>query len=1255
MRALARMLSVCLLTVSSLVAGESLALTGQAVGNSGFPNLGHANSVRAEFYLHDWTTQPTANVLNGHSIGIVGTLYNVGQASGPPQMYLAIFSPWSIYEGNNPGMIVSLDALFPETKAAYVRVQRDVGGGMFDVEIWDYQGNRVFSQQSRLGSDIADDSTGISLGTICDMAFFRLHSTVVPMNSRPPVTVDNDNRTLEWKFDGDLSDASGNGYWASTGGAAEPAYVATPHQDVVVAFPKTQGAPTWANWVSMRAGFPNMLDGTQSYSQSDNSAAVTWEWSQVSSGPSTLMWDDQTLAQPTVTGVVFGTYTFQLTVTDTRDLQGTATLDVGAVAMDDNGVVINSDPVVDQIFGPMIAYGKNPWGYADYLAMKATTSRYNDYLSYGLSPTWPYASWEQPLPGTVTYTWNGTGMSYAGRPGTKTSSAIDAWSTAPFTVADITQLDVSDLPTRVYVTSGGGWEEMRICSVSGSTLFPCYDGRGWADPNNSRIAAQAWPSGSYIGQYKVKGSGTSFLSTLCPSGAPGQVGLVAESTGSITLLPGTQAGVGEGTAWTSAMAGGYVRVTATHGGQNFVFVALVSQVIDAAHLTLSRPYPADADAGSFSYSIAMTGLWPVLHYTRSDGSDAMQYWPAFGCESDTSLYIYPQWDIPGYDGGTFSAANYTYMNGNWWLSFGANGGLDFYGEDVAHRALYYRSGYNLALTAANMIGDMWVRMPEIGGRLVYAPLFSGGLAVGGFADAMLSQTAHKTLWPDLRGFASDGAGLMQQPCWIGDSRDTGYPLAWLALAALYDPDTTSTAAPGGIPWQTYWRNQLPAMYTRELGCQGADSSWASGFYWNPYGDQVTFTNGSPVGTGSNISSGTCAGVAAGSGTATNGSGVIDGSGFISGTRIAITGTRSGQPFTMWQYYTENSATQITLAQGATWQGDTGPINWIVDNTSYFLTFMQSNADPMGAEEWSCIRNSPTQITLNRAWDGPSGTYNGYAGNVAGIAVQPYMLGIRQAAWRWAALAANAMGDTDLAQEFNSLRYAAGSWVRNTGFDSGVTHGMFYSRVQAGCEPITPASMGYGGGGPCFDDSPSNTDYDFVAMRELSAEATPSLWSYYDSGAPDRIQWGDTAYGSLWGWAPDTAAKAYIPTDQLTEQDPRFGASYGLDNGKWTGFFFGMGMAHQWPAIRQGGAQAPDLVLTDVPFHLPAGATQVQVTVTAPTGMEGTPFICINSCTATLDARLGSYAAHLVYQDGAGKPISTADELVAAACVMCRRR
>jgi hypothetical protein len=63
--------------------------------------------------------------------------------------------------------------------------------------------------------------------------------------------------------------------------------------------------------------------------------------------------------------MVAGSYTFQLTVTDSSQQSGVCTVNHGAVVTDDNNVVITNNPAVDTLLGPMIRFGANPWPWFD--------------------------------------------------------------------------------------------------------------------------------------------------------------------------------------------------------------------------------------------------------------------------------------------------------------------------------------------------------------------------------------------------------------------------------------------------------------------------------------------------------------------------------------------------------------------------------------------------------------------------------------------------------------------------------------------------------------------------------------------------------------------------------------------------------------------------------------------------------------------------------------------------------------------------
>ena len=83
------------------------------------------------------------------------------------------------------------------------------------------------------------------------VGFMRVHSSLVPLNSQPPVTSNNNNRVFEWKFDGNLSDASGNGHTATFYGGT-PVYVQTPYQNTIAVI-KTSDANSWTNILTQRA------------------------------------------------------------------------------------------------------------------------------------------------------------------------------------------------------------------------------------------------------------------------------------------------------------------------------------------------------------------------------------------------------------------------------------------------------------------------------------------------------------------------------------------------------------------------------------------------------------------------------------------------------------------------------------------------------------------------------------------------------------------------------------------------------------------------------------------------------------------------------------------------------------------------------------------------------------------------------------------------------------------------------------------
>lgn len=1204
-------------------------------------------------------------------------------------------------------------SLSPFVTFRFQHIPRAGGGGTDTCQGWDVNGTLLASSTSTYTAETNAYSNGVSIGDEWGVAgnvvnYLRVYASTVGVTSRPPITADSTDstRVFEWKFDGNLDDSGPGRYTASVmtnwSAGGTQTYVNTVGQSLVVPLvTNTNLSPSWPAPIpgyqpSWRAGHPAGLSCASSYSQSDYPNVSCFWQVLLQPGQTAPSWSSQTSATPTLTGLVFGDYAIELTVTDQAGDTATSLTHIGAVATDSNGVVVNADPAADAILGPMIAFGQNPWGIADYWHLAGSIQREAQYVAAGLSPTWPYATWETMQPGTVSYNWIGVGMAPTFMGGTYTTLSAACSSTATScTVANAAPLQLISLPARIYISSAGSnrnnpqFEEIRVCSVSGTapaTLTFCYDGRGYADPaNTTRLAAQNWSAGDTVGNDPLVGTGTAFTTTLCPAGAPGPIGTLSDSTGTVAVSPGSTTVSLAGAGWTAAtVAAGFdIVISATHSGTPFQFVSPISSLTDPTHLVLTRPFPSDADAASgLTYSILNPNLFVVLGYTTSQGLipavPFTKYWPtSYGCESDTLAYIMPYYDPGALASPPVTTAQpYTYMVGNWWYNQSSTGGLDFYSEDLANLAGWLRSGLKQFHDSSMMIGDIWIRQPQKANGGNGSLLYYGGPVIGGVANAMLSDTGHGTQWKDIRSFAlgavaGPGVASPSYDCNNDDSREKGYQGAFLALAAEFDPDTTSADAPGAISWHQYWQNGLAQYATNEASCANqfgnVDNSWRGTFGAWPETrnatNAVTLSTGSAAGTGTGLSNTFCFGIAQATNvTVTKGSSVVIGTGFptTGWNRVAITGPgltgRNGDSVpTLWVYATPQSSTQFTISYGATWPGTTsGNASVMFDNGTAHggyvdgvTSFMSSEGDPMSQYEWSCIFNSSSSITLNRPWTGSTGVNYAYTSNVTGFNILPYMLGIRQyALWQ----AQNATSGS-LAATFQNLRNKAGIYEHNV-YDP--VAGANYYAIQPGCDPITLASMG---NSVCYSGYPPTglpgANYSYTAERVNTIENSMSLTDYYLSqgGSSASIAWGDLMYGNCMGNPSFTTGGVYTATDGNTcdsgNGNLNASTNWGIGAGKWYGFFFGIGASWRWPAQRHGGVQAAQLRDVFVGFDLGSvpSATGVQIVVTAPSGAQ-TKYECSASpCKVTVDDRQGSHLYHMNYLSQFGQVLAQSQTAV----------
>jgi hypothetical protein len=293
-----------------------------------------------------------------------------------------------------------------------IRAQRDVVNSQYTLEVCSATGGNCASGTAPITTFGPPSWAGATLAFRVggDFAFLRWFSSVVPVGTPIP-SMGVVGNLGDWEFEGNLLDSSGHGN-KFTGGTV--AYSATP------IYPPACNAGTQQTF---RAGYPASLNGSGS-SPLDGGTFLSYVW-QLVSGPSTPIWSSHSSATPQIKGLVFGSYVFQLTVTDSSNQSSVCTVKDGAVATDDNGIVVTGNANVDLLLGPMVRYGANPWPWYDNRHMQAAVDENSIMNVY--FPAW----WDTPGPGTVTVTNYSTAVVGSGTSFTTTFCQGPANPTAP--------------------------------------------------------------------------------------------------------------------------------------------------------------------------------------------------------------------------------------------------------------------------------------------------------------------------------------------------------------------------------------------------------------------------------------------------------------------------------------------------------------------------------------------------------------------------------------------------------------------------------------------------------------------------------------------------------------------------------------------------------------------------------------------------------------------------------------------------------
>lgn len=1206
-----RYLATLIFFASLAFAGQSLSVT---VDGGSWPQTARADNLpyRVEFWIHGMGSGP----------GNQYTLFTTGGVS----FYIQWNGSTQLWMGATHRTIDTSCTINPSAYSAngvLVRYQYDPSIGTYgqeSCEVWGYDtGTRSGTVKNYTGTQTNNSTTGQVNGQTANgefkLGFLRGYSTLVGVNSNPPVPADPNGDLFNFKFEGNLTNDSGTNMTFTN-----PVYASSPAALVRAQF--LAGSPNsqqkeYTSAIPGRAGYPVTLQST-SISTSDSYATPPSIFWQQLSGPSTLRFSSRTATSTTVTGCVFGAYMIRLTAVDGA-ASSTKDMEMSCVATDSNGVVVQKNSTIDAIFGPMIAVGRNPVPYADRKIMQGivnTATRYSNagFASNGLR------AWKA---GTVAYNHAGASANLTNSPGTSGTS---------LQFANLSAFDTSSFPILVIVPAGGNLynasgEWIPICSSSGgTTLVVCSGGRG-----SFGRAAKNLASGDTVYQFSVTGTGTAFLTDLCPAGVGPSGPIVFTSSNVSATNNSTTLTLNSGdwpanytSYWITVAGAGLDAVT----GRWFGSVASVS----GANLTLDRAYPGTTGTVTV-YVLSSAGMAGSPYFERgtvriptgtgATPRDADLIHGIYGwCGSNTKASYMEggleKWGVPNE-----TVARYTRNDGVWAVNnvFA----LAYYDEVLAQYAGHFASGRSDALDSARALGDIWIHLDEYGSCCGQPNL------LGAMVNAAIDGQPGNAAWPKIRDFLTGyfATGTPYEGSFVDMRSGISYPALWLAAGAILDPDVTN---------RNTWLGRLQNLYDALTNYAGAGFNWPLPVFADGTTD-VTVTNGSATvtsagGLGKEFDSRNCgyigAGVAQVSGdkrTVT----VQSGDNFTGSNRQVIFRSVRSDGSSYPMDYTGSGST-ITLATDYPFTTGVNVNYWVWDRNAgaiqaegynFAIRSAALNGRQNHPQTYYCKYDSATQVTLDRPWGGTS-----FSDGVAGAfltsganSVQPFVVGIAGSGIRLAEIAARNDGQTTLANNLKTFTNNVAGWLFAADGSGGylpADKGIYYQRGGP-CDPA-PVPMT----ASCSAGTSNN--------RVNSTEAHLTIAQHFINTGNTAIRdVGDAVYRATYNTPNDPtvwgiAADAYDPlgfTDYLT-------------NGRtFWGNTCGMGFCFAWPAAREGGvapAQTRTLLRT---FTLPSGAADAQFIITAPSGAQTTTTCTVSPCSVTMDARQGQHRLQVRYRTGGG--------------------
>jgi hypothetical protein len=1159
--------------------GQSLALNGWSgtfAASANCPAISNTASFRLEFRLHN--IGPVASNVVWLYLDCL-QLYIQAQSDGRLYVVERVSNTERLFGGVDRQDIL-------------VRIQRNIPQGRFDIELWDSNGAN-YSAVSATGLSYTGSFSASGGGFnafshsagFAQLAFMRAFTSLVPLGSRPPTTADVGDY-FDWKFDGNGADASGHGRTVNVSGAS---FVATPTV-AAVAVAKTANTPSWAPFRPLRAGHPGQLDATASFSMADANDEVTCFWQQVphASGEpltSQVLFDNRNSCTPTVTGLVFGPYRFRLQVTDADGAKATADVDVGAVAYDENGVVIYPDERLYTLLGPTKVYGSNDWEYPDERLTAMAQNNWKNYKVFG-------GQWESedalqsvngvPRSGTV-YVTNGSNKLYGvgtnflevfcgGRVGPVVEGNEWAYAALRMDPSFGTyryRWPVLSCQSDTEATMRFNWEWGTIAApgvdwtTTGIANFR-RDGTGTVYTNPS----QSW---------KLFGTGTNFLSKFCG----GVVGPAHPSTPGVIVL---ESGL------TTRKNVGYC-----HSDTELEFA--YGQTWTTTHI--SSP--------GVAWGYESTGPDAIGGYWRAGAaaSVTMNYY-------DVGLALYTFYYRSGWIKARDAAR---FLSGRWWkLS-------TEWGQAPRSMALVGSMILHLIDTGASSE----YREPEIFWPQVRARIATGTARclnpVTGLSDVRESgyclqyQALLAQFDPDPNARAAHKAWLVSKlPLFSERQRPNGG--FWGADAEDFG-STVATATNGSATVSLHSGTEFAASF-----CGDPASFQESG--------TITVTNASTA--------------VSGSGTSFTGAagkilfirGTLGGQPYSQFNRVAA--VASATSLTLAYPWPGDSGTAIRYRIQAANPGpyiDRGVISFSQSNAGGTQIFPGRVDD----DNWYwCTRDSGTQLTLDKPYTGDTTTtpyrrvFGGWGGNGPTTFMQAIM-----AMGLWDAAKALDGYDNTAAANYRTLATGVNSFLFEFANAPYGTIGLpYFNPDQPFCQPRTVVPNACDQGEPVG----LRRSYSVEAVRAFSQQ-------YLATGDAAHKAAGDAWYTALFSvtgfaspFAGDGNQADLLKDNEYLWSIPLLQKNFGQT--------FGQGGAQTWPAAREGGPAPPQPQELDLGLRIRSveGAAQLRVKVTSPSGAVST-LLCdeASPCEPVVDRRQGAHWIQWEFLSESGEVLATSEPVL----------